>query len=415
MGEHPRRAAGRRRHMEAVGRDAGDNSVVHHEARLGQHQAVAAAADLEFLESVGVHALEKARRVGTDDLDLAERGAVEQADGGACGAALARDRLAHRFSGAWKIPRPLPQAHILERRAVGLGPAMHRRPADGVELWPARGSGESAERHRRVGLAKGGETDIRNRLRQRARRDRQRVHVRKLALIGRHAGGGVALDVLDRAHALLDREPQVLGANIVLKVDKRLGAAIGEEMRRGAQHAARGRKHPGHRKDFSLSRCGEAGRGRRLAARRVAFGERAGEIEGGVARPRRSFALNGGSRLEDLGELVEGELAARLREQMHGGRPAARHQQRVARDLAHAAGIGGQAHGLDPQAPFDPVNCRLRRHLDSRLARGVRQRPRRFGCADRRSAPRRRPPVSGRARQDRRCRARSRRRRARRP
>ena len=54
MREHARRAASGRRHMEAVGRKARDHAVVHEEAGLAQHEAVAAAPDLELLEGVGV-------------------------------------------------------------------------------------------------------------------------------------------------------------------------------------------------------------------------------------------------------------------------------------------------------------------------------------------------------------------------
>ncbi len=52
MGEHVRRAACRRRHMEAIGREAPDDAVVHQEAGLAQHQAVAAAADRELAEGL---------------------------------------------------------------------------------------------------------------------------------------------------------------------------------------------------------------------------------------------------------------------------------------------------------------------------------------------------------------------------
>ena len=50
--EHARRAAGRRRDVEAVGREAADDAVVHDEAGLAQHQAVAAAAGLSFVHGL---------------------------------------------------------------------------------------------------------------------------------------------------------------------------------------------------------------------------------------------------------------------------------------------------------------------------------------------------------------------------
>ena len=108
MREHARRAAGRRRHVEAVGLQARDHAVVHEKAGLAQHEAIAAAPDLELLEGVGVHAFEKRRRIGADDFDLAERGGVEQADAGARRAAFARDGVVHRFAGAREIPGAFP-------------------------------------------------------------------------------------------------------------------------------------------------------------------------------------------------------------------------------------------------------------------------------------------------------------------
>ena len=103
---------------------------------------------------------------------------------------------------------------------------MNGRTADGIEQVAARGAGESAESHRRIGRAEGRQAHLGDRLRERSGGDGERIHVRKLALVGRHAGGGVALDVLDRAHALLDRQAHILGANVVLEIDERLHATV---------------------------------------------------------------------------------------------------------------------------------------------------------------------------------------------
>ena len=158
MREHARRAAGRRRHVEAVGLQARDDAVIDEETGLAQHEAVAAAADLELLEGVGVHAFEKRRRIGADDFDLAERGRVEQADARARRAALARDRVVHGFATLRKIPGALPRAYILERGAVLGRPVVNGRAADGIEQVAARGASESAEGHRRIGRAEGRQT-----------------------------------------------------------------------------------------------------------------------------------------------------------------------------------------------------------------------------------------------------------------
>ena len=179
---------------------------------------------------------------GPDDFDLAERGAVEQSDACAGRAALARDGVVHGFASLRKIPGALPLAHILERGAVLGRPFMNGRAADGIEHFTARGAGECAEADRRVGRPEGGETHLGNRLLELGGGDGKRVHVGKLALVGRHAGGGVALDVLDRAHALLDGQAHILGANVVLEIDEGFRATVrGEWAERWQRGAERGK------------------------------------------------------------------------------------------------------------------------------------------------------------------------------
>ena len=108
MREHARRTAGRRRDVEAVWLEARDHAVVHEKTGLAQHEAIAAAPDFELLEGVGVHALEKRRRIGAHDFDLAERGGVEQADACARRDTFARDGVVHRFAGSREIPGAFP-------------------------------------------------------------------------------------------------------------------------------------------------------------------------------------------------------------------------------------------------------------------------------------------------------------------
>ena len=109
----------------------------------------------------------------------------------------------------------------------------------GIEQIAARGSGEGAEGHRRIGRAEGREPHFGDRFLLRGGGDGERVHVGELALVGRHAGGGVALDVLDRAHALLHRKLDVLDADVVLEVDEGLDAAVAEDMQRRAERRRR--------------------------------------------------------------------------------------------------------------------------------------------------------------------------------
>ena len=56
--------------------------------------------------------------------------------------------------------------------------------------------------------------------------DRQTVDVGQLALVGRHAVGGEALDMLDRMHAFAHGKADILGADIVLEVDEGLDGGV---------------------------------------------------------------------------------------------------------------------------------------------------------------------------------------------
>ena len=224
--EDARGAAGGGGDVEAVGGEAADDAVVADEAVLAEEEAVAAAADAELGPGVGVHPLHEGDGVGADDLDLAEGRGVEDAD-------------ARR---GWRGTRGLTAACM---SSPGFGKYQARRQrATGSKAAPfasAQGSigvlrvtlegrvlvvaGEGAEGRRRVGRAEGGEPDLRRRLAEGVGGDHQAVDVRHLALVGGHAVGGVALDVLDRAHALADREADVLGGDVVLEVDEGLGLA----------------------------------------------------------------------------------------------------------------------------------------------------------------------------------------------
>ncbi len=62
---------------------------------------------------------------------------------------------------------------------------------------------------------------------------------------------------------------------------------------------------------------------------------------------------------------------------MDRGRPAARHQKRVAGDRPHAARMPGEAHGLDALAAANLVHRGFRRHAKPGRPRRLRQRPRR--------------------------------------
>ncbi len=77
---------------------------------------------------------------------------------------------------------------------------------------------DRSEGHRRIGLAEGREPHLRDFLAERFRRDRQGRACWKACPGRRHAIGGEALDVLDRIASFTHREPDILGADVVLEV-----------------------------------------------------------------------------------------------------------------------------------------------------------------------------------------------------
>ena len=115
--------------------------------------------------------------------------------------------------------------HPRARHPGQRGPVMHRRAANGIEQLAAARPGKGTERHGRVRRPEGRRADFRHRLVQRFGDEAQRRHVGGLALVRGHAGGGVALDVLDRLEALAHGKADILGGDIVLQIDEGAAAA----------------------------------------------------------------------------------------------------------------------------------------------------------------------------------------------
>ena len=168
VGEHARRAAGRRRHVEAVRREAADDAVVHDEAGFAQHEAIAAAAGLELRPGVGVERFMNSAASGPTTSILPS---VEASN---------RPTLARtaRHSRATAACMSSPAAGNTRRASTGptssnTAPWLAAQSwmgvrRIGIEQLAARMAGESAEGHRRVGRAERGETHLRDRLVQHA-------------------------------------------------------------------------------------------------------------------------------------------------------------------------------------------------------------------------------------------------------
>ena len=297
-----RRAAGRRRHMEAVRRQPADDAVIIDEAVLAQHDAIAAAAGLQLLPRIGVEQFHELGRIRPDHLDLAQRRGVEQAGRLCAPSTHSRSTAACMSSPALReIPGALPLADILEHGALRFGPGMDRRLARRVEQRPARMADDRAEGHRRIGRAEGGQADLGDRLAQRLGGNRQAVHVGGLALVGRHAVGGEALDMLDRAHAFMHRLADILGGDVVLEIDKGLDRRVRPGAGRRAQHAARPAFRGIDLRLAPLRRVLGAGILRRLGARRIGLVDRRRQPVGAVAGADRNAILRIGAGHEALG------------------------------------------------------------------------------------------------------------------
>ncbi len=249
--QHPRRAAGGGGDVEAVRRGSRHHAVVVHEAVFAQQYAVARTAHGQIRPVVDVHAAHELGGVGTDDFDLAQGRGVEQAAGVAHREALARHRGMHIFAAARKIARALPQADILEHRAARLRPGVGGGGAHRVEQVAARNAGQAAEGDGREGHAERGQSHLRQGHLKALGHDGHGVEIRGLALIGGHARGGVALDMLDGLKALARRQRQIARGHIVLPIDEGFLAARRVRLGQGAEislAAARGRRHEQRRR-----------------------------------------------------------------------------------------------------------------------------------------------------------------------
>ena len=268
----------------------------------------------------------------------------------------------------------------------------------------------SAEGHRRIGQAERRQPDLRDRLAERLGGDGERVHVRRLALVGRHAGRGVALDVLDRAHALARREPDVARGDVVLEIDERLGELASLHRRDDAE-----RRRPTRRPRPRRAAPAPALRRPPLPRPPARLRERRGEIEHATAgadrvcasparpaetsaSPRRTPACRAIART-DARSASSRRSSRRSRRRSPRGCPAAPSDHSRATSAWVTRRPPSRAEdrrmGLDPQPP-----CARRLRP---TAVGARR-------ANRRSWRSRSPPRRDRARRDRRRRARSRRR-----
>ena len=241
-------------HDPAIVGQARGRAVIHDEAVLAQHDAIARLADRQGGERVDVEAVEQLADVGALQFDLAEGRNVDEPDRRAHGFHFTVDRLLPvRLALARKIGRAQPGAGLDENGAEFFGQRVGWREPRRAEIDAAMMTGEGAQSHRRPRRAEHGDAGFRDRLAQQFRQNGEARHIGQLALVGRHAERGVALEMFDRNETFLFRQRHVLGGDVVLEVDE--GHAFGafdmperrqreRRVRRLAAQSARWRKIP---------------------------------------------------------------------------------------------------------------------------------------------------------------------------
>ena len=155
---HDRRRLGRGRgHVEMILGEAGGRTIVEHEAVFAQHQAIARLAHRQALPAIGVEPVEELGRIGTLNVDLAQRGDIGDAQLVTGRAGFTDGAFQPVGFACLGVPaRAHPQPGFDEGRAVGLGPVIDRGVAEGFVVALAVVTGESAHGHGRVGWAEGG-------------------------------------------------------------------------------------------------------------------------------------------------------------------------------------------------------------------------------------------------------------------
>ncbi|MPM07842.1 hypothetical protein SDC9_54151 [bioreactor metagenome] len=317
-------------------------AVIIGKAVLAQHQTIAHHADLQRGHGIGIDPVEEFARARPLHIDLAKRGHVADADARARRQHLAVDTLAPvRLARAGEVLRPHPGSDLDEGRALRRRPVMRRREPARAEALPAVAAAKRGQRHRRAGRAEDRGAGRGKRLAGEFRHHRKRRDVRGLALIGRHAKRGPALQMLDRAHVLLMRKPDVLDGDVVLQVDP--GPAL-------ARHLPEG--HLPRREVDGARQIGKGRGDAEIGQRRLRHPRARGQRRPGLALPcRRS---RGGEPRHRTGLGQEGEQAvvpdrpaAVMAGQLHIRVPAARDAKRAGLDPMGAALAGHR----DPAQP----------------------------------------------------------------
>ena len=330
-----------RHHLDRVGSGGGHyvvmlgeprgGAVIEHETVFAQHDAVTYAPDGEVFPAVDVDAFEEFGGIAALEIDLAERGYVDQADSLAHGKRFAVHRVEIGFARACIELGAPPQSRVDESCASRGVPRIHRGQPQGRHVRAALRPGDRAKCDRRVRRTERRRADLRNLRLEQLREDGKPVDIRELALIGAHAECRVAFQMLDRRVTLARGEREIGSGHIVLEIDEALVARVDADLPQRLERCG------------MFQRCVRSGRGSAIAATcgergsgagGESFPKACGERHRAVRAAGRSWRARGGRRIRRGNEgretFIVDELSFGLRMQMHGGTPAAGHADEIA-------------------------------------------------------------------------------------
>ena len=159
-------------------------------------------------------------------VDLAEGRHVAHPDLVSHRPRFAVHRILRLLAGLRVIERAQPRPGLDEHRALLLGPSVRWCQPRWAKILRPVMAGKGADGDRREGRAEGGGADRAEIAAGDRGEHRRAVEIAGLALVGRHAERGVALEMLGDAEALARRKLHVGYRHVVLEIDERLASAV---------------------------------------------------------------------------------------------------------------------------------------------------------------------------------------------
>ena len=187
-------------------------AVIYDSAAVGAHDPVPYSPDAKGGKGVGVHPVQEGRGVFPDDLQLAQRTQVDDADPLVDGLGF------FHWGGVAEGPSPLAQVH--HRGAQGPLAVLQGAGFHGHVALP----GEQPQRCGREGRAGCGGSRLFHAQSGKLRRDPAEGAGAHPALARAHGGGAVALERLNVSEALVDGVGQVLFGHVLANADESLPA-----------------------------------------------------------------------------------------------------------------------------------------------------------------------------------------------